>query len=458
MAAQANILVVDDQPNMRQTVVRMLEGAGHRVAQAGSVTEALEQVSRTAFDLLLTDLRMEGEQDGLSVLRDVRAQQPTTEVIVMTAYGSVETAVDAIRAGAFDYVLKPFRGEELLARVDKALERSRMAAQLRAVSQDLQARYGLTQLLGRSPAIRDLLARIVRVAPTDAAVLITGEAGTGKERLARSIHAASQRANKPFVVANCADIPESLLESELFGVGASAGALPRAGLFCDANGGTLYLEELGALPSRLQPKVLAAIKGELPCHGDGPPRKADMRIIASTSEDLPLSVSEKRFHADLFYWLNDTRFDLPPLRNRREDIPLLAEEFLRAACREHGVEAHFVEGAIEAISAYRFPGNVRELESIVRHALSVVGKGPVRASDLLPDSVLSAINARRSEYSLELAVDEAEREAIIGALRACGGSREMAAQRLEISVTTLWRKMTRLNVVFPSTRPPEASA
>ncbi|MCC6876710.1 MAG: sigma-54-dependent Fis family transcriptional regulator, partial [Sandaracinaceae bacterium] len=319
------ILVVDDQRNMRTTLSLMLRGAGHEIDEAADGDEACEKALADAYDLVLTDLKM-GGRDGIDVLRYVKQEAPLTEVIVVTAFGTFESAVEAMRIGAHDYLQKPFTEEELLVKVQRAVEKRKLAGEVSAMAAEFRERYRFDNIIGRSAAIRDVLGRIVRIAPTDTTVLITGESGTGKELVARAVHANSLRADKPFVSVNCAAITETLLESELFGHarGAFTGAVAtRKGLFEEANGGTFFFDEIAETPPSFQAKLLRAIQeGEIRRLGDNRPIHVDVRIVAATNQNLQEAIAEKRFRQDLFYRLAVARFVLPPLRERREDIPL----------------------------------------------------------------------------------------------------------------------------------------
>src|SRR6186713_2166488 len=325
------ILVVDDQRNMRTTLAMMLRGQGYEVDEAADGAQGREVGATGAFDVVLTDLRM-GEYDGIDVLRAVKESQPMTEVIVMTAYGTIESAVEAMRVGAFDYIQKPFSEQELIVKVSKAFESRRLHGQMQLFAQEFKERYHLENVVGRSQAIRDVLARVVKIAPTDATALITGESGTGKELVARAIHANSKRAHRPFVTVNCAAITETLLESELFGYarGAFTGAVSaRKGLFEEADGGTFFFDEIAETTPAFQAKLLRAIQeGEIRRVGENRPIHVDLRVVAATNVDLVEAVAERRFRQDLYYRLNVARFVLPPLRERPEDIPLLAEFFI----------------------------------------------------------------------------------------------------------------------------------
>jgi two-component system response regulator HydG len=404
--------------------------------------------AKGAYDVVLTDLRM-GPIDGLKVLQEVKEAQAMTEVIVMTAYGTIEGAVDAMRIGAFDYIQKPFTEHELLLKVQKALETRRLVGQVQAFASEFRERYRFENIVGRSQAIRDVLVRIVKIAPTDATVLITGESGTGKELVAKAVHANSRRADRPFIPVNCAAITETLLESELFGHarGAFTGAAnARKGLFEEADGGTFFFDEVAETTMSFQAKLLRAIQdGEIRRLGENKPVRVDVRIIAATNQDLPTAIADKRFRQDLFYRLNVARFQLPPLRERREDIPVLTEFFLDKYNRKMQTKAHLREGVMDALLSYEFPGNIRELENMIEQAVALSGGGAIEIDDIIPDPSKQPTSTGRA---LADVVDSAEREAIEAALRESDGNRERAADLLGISPTTLWRKMTRLAITF----------
>ncbi len=445
------ILVVDDQRNMRTTLAMMLRGAGYDVDEAEDGAQGREAGAAEAYDLVITDLRM-GEPDGLQVLKAVKEAQPKSEVIVMTAYGTIESAVEAIRLGAFDYLQKPFNEQELLMKVFKALESRRLRGQVEAFAQEFKERYGFENIIGRSEAIRNVLSRVVRIAPTDSTVLITGESGTGKELIARAVHANSRRANRPFVPVNCAAITETLLESELFGHarGSFTGAVSaRKGLFEEADGGTFFFDEIAETTLAFQAKLLRTIQeGEVRRVGDNKPIKVDIRIIAATNIELTEAVEERRFREDLYYRLNVARFALPPLRQRREDIPLLCEYFLNKYNQKIGARAQLGEGVMDHLVEYNYPGNIRELENMVEQAVALATTGTITLDDVLPDAAREP--SPTSGKTLADIVDEAERQAVERALRAADGSRERAAEALNISPTTLWRKMTRLGITYDS--------
>jgi two-component system response regulator HydG len=445
------ILVVDDQRNMRTTLAIMLRGAGYEVEEASDGAQGADLGAKGAYDLVLTDLRM-GSHDGISVLRAIKESDANTEVIVMTAYGTIESAVEAMRLGAFDYIQKPFTEQELLVKVERAVDQRRLQGQVQLFATEFKEKYKFENIVGRSQAIRDVLGRIVKVAPTDATVLIQGESGTGKELVAKAIHANSRRAERPYVPVNCAAISETLLESELFGHarGSFTGAVSaRKGLFEEADGGTFFFDEITETPPAFQAKLLRAIQeNEIRRIGENKPIRVDVRIIAATNQDLLTAVAEKRFRQDLYYRLNVARFILPPLRERREDIPVLFSFFLDKYNRKMNLRAKAGDGVMEALMAYDYPGNIRELENMVEQAVALSGGGAISVDDILPTNVTPPRPAT-SGKTLADVVDSAERQAIESALRDNEGSREKAAESLGISATTLWRKMTRLGIVYP---------
>lgn len=444
------ILVVDDQRNMRTTLAMMLRGAGYEVDEAEDGVQGTEAGASEAYDIVITDLRM-GEPDGMAVLKAVREAQPKSEVIVMTAYGTIESAVEAMRLGAFDYLQKPFNEQELLMKVYKALESRKLRGQVEAFAQEFKERYGFENIIGRSEAIRNVLSRVIRIAPTDTTVLITGESGTGKELIARAVHANSRRAQKPFVPINCAAITETLLESELFGHarGSFTGAVSaRKGLFEEADGGTFFFDEIAETTLSFQAKLLRAIQeGEVRRIGDNKPVRVDIRVIAATNVELTEAVEERRFREDLYYRLNVARFSLPPLRQRREDIPLLVEFFLNKYNQKMGVRTKLADGVMDRLLEYSYPGNIRELENMVEQAVALATGGIITVDDILPEAARQPSHSSGSKTLADI-VDEAERQAVERALRAADGNRERAAEALNISPTTLWRKMTRLGITY----------
>ncbi len=443
------VLVVDDQKNMCRTVAMLLRGAGYEVEEATDGDTAIDLGAKGAYDVVLTDLKL-GNRDGMDVLRAVKEASAMTEVIVMTAFATIESAVEAMRIGAFDYIQKPFSEQELLVKTAKAAENRRLSGTVSLLASEFRERYRFESIIGRSQAIREILGRIVKIAPTDATVLITGESGTGKELVARAIHANSKRAQRPFVPVNCAAITETLLESELFGHarGAFTGAIAaRKGLFEEAEGGTFFFDEIAETPMSFQAKLLRAIQeGEVRRVGENKGIKVDVRIIAATNQDLLTSIAEKRFRQDLYYRLNVARFQLPGLRDRREDIPLLAQFFMDKFRKKMSLDARFGDGVVEALTTHDFPGNIRELENMIEQAVALAGNGLIQRDDLpLAPASRPGPSAGRT---LADVVDVAEKTAIETALRDAEGSREKAAELLGISPTTLWRKMTRFNITY----------
>jgi two-component system, NtrC family, response regulator HydG len=446
--AAARVLVVDDQRNMRATTALLLREAGYVVAEAEDGAAAVQRVSAEQFDVVLTDVRM-GAVDGMEVLRATLEIAPTTQVIVMTAYGTIESAVEAIRRGAYDYIAKPFKEDELLLRVAKAADKRRLLGEMSLLRRDFRARYGLEHIVGRSAALRELLDRVVRVAPSDATILVTGESGTGKELIARALHAASRRSDKPFVPVNCAAITETLLESELFGHarGAFTGATrSRRGLFEEASGGTLFIDEIGETALGSQAKLLRAIQeGEIRRVGESLPVKVDVRVIAATNQNLKAAVAEKRFREDLYYRLNVVPLRVPPLRERREDIPLLAQRFLESFAARTGERKTLSPEAMKKLLEYPWPGNVRELENMIEQAAALAPHLTLSEADIHFEPAPEIAGASAGQ-TLSDAVEAAERRAIEAALKRCQGDLGRVARELEVSSTTLWRKMKALGL------------
>ncbi len=445
-AGGGRVLVVDDQKNMRTTTAIVLRQAGFEVAEAEDGTAAIQRLGSESFDVVLTDLRM-GPVDGLEVLRGALESAPSTQVIVMTAFGTIQSAVEAMRRGAYDYLAKPFKGEELVLRVEKALEKRRLLGEMSFLAGEFRARYGLEHIVGRSQALREVLERVVRVAPTDATVLLTGESGTGKELVARALHAASRRAQHPFVPVNCAAITETLLESELFGhaKGAFTGAVrTRRGLFEEASGGTLFIDEIGETTPSFQAKLLRALQeGEIRRVGESVPVKVNVRVVAATNQDLKKALAEKRFREDLFYRLNVVPLRIPPLRERPEDVPLLAAHFLDRHNRRTVQSKTLAPEALQRLAGHSWPGNVRELENMVEQAAALSAGPEIRAADIRFEAVAPA---EAAAHTLADAVEAAERRAIQAALAQANGDLGQVARELDISPTTLWRKMKRLGL------------
>lgn len=442
----ARVLVVDDQRSMRAALCAMLRMDGHEVEEAQDGDDARQRLAAEPFDLVLTDLRM-GDTDGMQVLREAKEAQALTEVIVMTAFGTIESAVEAMRLGAHDYIQKPFSEQELRVKVHRALEQRRLAGEVGFLAAEFRERYHFENIIGRSKVIRDVLGRIVRIAPTPSTVLITGESGTGKELVAKAIHANSKRAARPFVTVNCAALTETLLESELFGHvrGAFTGAIAaRRGLFEEADGGTFFFDEIAETPLTFQAKLLRAIQeGEIRRVGDNKIVRVDARVIAATNQDLREAIRDKRFREDLYFRLNVARFVLPPLRERREDIPLLVSHFQEKFARKFGRRAVLGDGVMDYLMSYPFTGNVRELENMMEQGMALAEEGVMRREDILQQEAQATSEGPRRIHDV---VATAEASAIEAALAQVDGNRERAAAVLGLSPTTLWRKMKRLHI------------
>ena len=448
--AAGKVLVVDDQKNMRATTAIVLRQAGYAVEEAEDGAVAVQRIQGETFDVVLTDLRMPSV-DGMEVLRAAQRIAPETQVIVMTAYGTIESAVDAIRQGAYDFLAKPFKEDELLLRVSKALEKRRLLGEVSLLAGELRKRYGLEHIVGRSASMREVLDRVVRVAPTDATVLVTGESGTGKELVARAIHVASRRGDKPFVPVNCAAITETLLESELFGHarGAFTGAIrARRGMFEEANGGTLFIDEVGETAPGFQAKLLRALQeGEIRRVGESTPVQVDVRVIAATNQDLRRAIAERRFREDLYYRLAVVPVRIPPLRERRDDVPLLAAHFVQRYNHRTGEGKVLTPEALAGLLTHDWPGNVRELENAIEQAAALSPGREIRAADVqLEPARGSAPPPGDAARTLAEAVEDAERCAIEAALARCEGDLGRVARELGVSATTLWRKMKRLSI------------
>ncbi|MCP4606283.1 MAG: sigma-54-dependent Fis family transcriptional regulator [Proteobacteria bacterium] len=446
----ASILIADDQKNMRTTLAMMLRRAGHDVAEAKDGSDACEAIDDEAYDLVITDLRM-GKIDGIDVLRHLRENSPLTEAIVMTAYGTIESAVEAMRLGAWDYIQKPFTEDELQVKIEKALERRWLTGEVSLLTQEFKERYKFENIIGRSRSIREILTRIIKIAPTDTTVLITGDSGTGKELIAKAIHANSRRSNRPFVPVNCAAISETLLESELFGHarGAFTGAVStRKGLFEEADGGTFFFDEISETSLSFQAKLLRAIQEkEVRRVGDNRSIPINMRCIAATNQDLQVAIKEKRFREDLYYRLNVARFRLPPLRERPEDIVLLIEHFVKKFSKKMGRSVRLNDDVVEGLMSYKYPGNVRELENLIEQGIALTIDGEIQIGDLTPDDESAVMEMQ----TLEDVVATAERHAIQVALTQ-HESTEKAADALGLSATTLWRKMKKFSIENPHRR------
>lgn len=441
------ILVLDDDAGVRQSLELLLRGDGHQVTMEDSAPAALERAANDAFDAILCDIRMP-VMDGMAFLRAYRGAGGSALVIMMSAYGGEDAAIEAMKEGAYDYLSKPFRPDEVLLTLRKAAERERLRGQVASLEAEL-ARWRDRDLVAESPAMRAVVDMVRRVAPHQTTVLITGESGTGKEVLARVIHRLSPRHDAPFVAVNCAAIPEALLESELFGHtrGAFTGAsADRRGLFEEANRGTLLLDEVGELPLALQAKLLRVLQeNEIRRVGDSRPKKVDVRVLAATARDLDADVRAKRFREDLYYRLNVVRIHLPPLRERPQDLDGLVAVLTARAAERVGKRAAISADAMTAIRRHPWPGNVRQLENAIERGVVLSHDGVVGpeafASVGGPTSVAEGEGGPSAEESLKTVLLRAEQAAIQAALRATGGNRAQAAKSLGISLRTLFYKL-----------------
>jgi two-component system response regulator HydG len=440
----AHLLVVDDEPAARSTLALLLRKRGHHVLEAAGVTAAAKCLAEEVVDLVVTDLRMP-DGDGLDVLRAAKAHAPATEVILLTAYAEWKSAKEAIRLGALDYFEKGQEPDELYHRIDKALAARALRCENENLRAQLRERYRVSGLIAHSPAMHDVLDLVERVAPTDATVLIQGESGTGKEVIGKAIHHASARAARPFVAVNCGAVPETLLESELFGYmrGAFTGAaVTKRGLFEEADGGTLFLDEIAEMPAALQVKLLRTLQsGEVRRLGATQAATIDVRVIAATHGDLTTLISQGRFREDLFYRLNVIQVALPPLRDRREDIPVLAEHFLARSADKLDRTVRLSPTALERLLRYPWPGNVRELENAMERAAILARSETVTPEDLPPHVAAGLQLGPSPVLPRQTTLAEAERVHILQTLERFGRNHSGAAEALGIGRTTLWRKL-----------------
>jgi DNA-binding NtrC family response regulator len=448
------ILVVDDESAQRGAIAGYLRKQGFAVEESADGASAIARVRAQHVDLVLTDFRMP-DMSGQEVLRAVREINPDIPVVVITAYGSVESAVEIMKSGAFDYVQKPVELEELLLIIERARDHRMLVSENRILREQLAERYSFDNIISRSGAMEDVLNTAGRVAASKASVLVRGESGTGKELIARAIHTASGRSSKPFVVVNCAALPESLFESELFGheKGAFTGAeRQRIGKFEQADHGTLFIDEVGDIPSSIQVKLLRVLQfGEIERVGGSETLKPDVRIVAATNRDLESMIAEGSFREDLYYRLNVVTIHLPPLRKRREDIAPLAQEFIRKYAVLNGKPVHSLSHeAMDLLARYDFPGNVRELENIIQRAVVLTREETVTTRDLPADIAATPAAAPPPDDTLlEIGdlterVEALERILIGKALERSGGNQVKAADLLCISERTLRYKIAKL--------------
>jgi DNA-binding NtrC family response regulator len=446
------ILIAEDEDLMRAIIARLLEEAGYRVAVTANAEAALERFAAEDVAVTLTDIRMTG-MDGLALLDRIKDIDAEALVVVMTAYSSVDSAVAALRKGAYDYITKPFVNEDLLQSVKNALRQRELFRENRALRRELDRRYSFAEIIGTSEALQAVFRLVEKVAATNTNILIQGESGTGKELIARAIHHHSPRADRPFVAINCGALPETLLESELFGhvKGAFTGAVAsKPGLLRAAEGGTVFLDEIGEVTPAMQVRLLRAVQEhEVTPVGASAPVVFDARIICATNRDLEKEVAAGRFREDLFYRLNVIEVHLPPLRERREDIPLLVRHFITHTAREQAQpEKAIAPEAMSALINYAWPGNVRELQNAVERAFTLSG---ARIDlDSLPPRVRDAAGGSlpvRDPDGLRPTLEEIERRCILETLAAVNQDKVRAANILGIDLSTLYRKLKRYDAV-----------
>ncbi|GAB4542128.1 MAG: sigma-54 dependent transcriptional regulator [Thermodesulfovibrionia bacterium] len=449
----AQILVVDDERDIRRALEYVLSGEGHEVDTASNGIEAINKLKERDYDLIITDLRMEGV-DGFGVLKRSKEINASIPVIIITAYGTIDSAVEAMKLGASDYIVKPFLHDDIKLTVTRILEQNKLSLENIRLKRQLSQQFGCKEIIGSSEAILRVFDTIEKVAPTKANVLITGESGTGKGLIAETIHHNSPRADKPFMSINCAAIPETLLESELFGYkkGAFTGATSdKVGLMVMANEGTLFLDEIGDMPLIIQSKLLNVLEsGEVLPLGDTRTKRVDVRIISATNKDIETCIKQKTFREDLYYRLNVIEIRVPPLRERREDIPLLANHFLKEGGVLRGRDIkRFDEPAMKALISYSWPGNVRELRNVIERAIILSDGERITINDL-PQKIREGEWMGRCQevdlQPLKAMVSEYEKEIITNALKRFNGNKEMVVRTLGIDLATLYRKMHKYGI------------
>lgn len=452
MNSKGSLLLVDDDRHVLNSMADWLRSQGYQLDTAASRTEALATLARKAFDVVLADIRL-ADGDGFEILSECRQKYPASSVILLTGYGTVESAIEAIRAGAFDFLTKPLIDEELEMAIERALNQRKVIEENKNLKAQLDLRFGLENIIGQDHRMRKIYDMIDAVADTKATVLITGESGTGKSMIARAIHRHSSRRDKPFVEVACGALPETLLESELFGhvAGAFTGATGgKLGKFMQANEGTLFLDEISTASPGMQVKLLRVLQNfEFEQVGGAKTFTADTRVILATNEDLVKAVNEGRFRQDLFYRVNVINIELPPLRERISDIPLLAQHFLESVCQESGkMLKTFSNETLTALQSYRWPGNVRELQNVIERAVLLSRSDRIGVDDL-PSSLASAAPGEidvSGNNSLKQALSNPERQIILQVLEANNWNRQATAEQLGINRTTLYKKMKRLGV------------
>jgi len=443
------VLIVEDEDKLRRVLELQLQSAGFEVEKASSAEEALRKVDRA--DLILTDLRLPG-MNGLELLESIRRQNSHVPVVVMTAFGTIEAAVEAMKAGAADFLLKPFSLDHLMTVVNKALEVRALRDENRKLREELGVRYDWTNIIGRSPAMQEIFGTISRVAPTRATVLLCGESGVGKDLIARAIHYHSPRSGRPFVKINCTAIPENLMESELFGYekGAFTGATSsKPGKFEQADGGTVFLDEIGDVPPSIQVKLLRILQErEFERLGSNKTRQIDVRVLAATNADLRAALEEGRFREDLYYRLNVMPINIPPLRERKEDIPFLAEHFVTKFSKELGSPVTSISsGAMQKLLEYHWPGNVRELENVIERSLVLCSGQTLEAADIRLDMAPRTRAASADSFLPDgVTLEEHEQNIIREALRRTNGNKSQAARLLGLTRNALRYRLSQMGL------------
>lgn len=449
------ILIVEDEEKLRRVMQLQLLSAGFEVEQAGSAEEAIPRLDWA--DLVLTDLKLPG-MSGQDLLALAHRQNANVPVVMLTAFGSVETAVEAMKAGAFDFIPKPFSLDHLMQVVNKALEVSSLRDENRQLREALGHRYQFDNIIGRSGAMQEIFATVMRVAPTRATVLLAGESGVGKDLIARAIHFHSPRRDRPFVKINCTAIPENLMESELFGYekGAFTGAnVSKPGKFEQADTGTAFLDEIGDVPASIQVKLLRVLQErEFERLGSNKTLRIDVRVIAATNADLRAALEQGTFREDLYYRLNVVPINIPPLRDRKEDIPFLARHFVEKLAPELGSAATSIsEGAIDALMHYHWPGNVRELENVIERSLVLASGAALEPADIRLDNMPKARAAAPSAAALDLpegmTLDEYEQAIIREAMRKANGNKSQAARLLGLTRNALRYRLSQMGMDTP---------
>jgi two-component system response regulator AtoC len=448
---KTRILVVDDEENLRHMLFVLLSRQGYKVDLASNGEDALEMALAGDYDFILSDIKMP-VMDGAEFLEKAVAAGVQGTVIMMSAYGTMDTAIECMKQGAYDYVSKPFKNDEILLVLKKASERERLKSENRRLKEELKREYSFSDIVSRNQRMQEIFSLIRKVSDFKTTVLILGESGTGKELIARALHMNSKRKNAPFVAVNCGAIPHSLLESELFGhvKGAFTDAsTDKAGLFEQANGGTLFLDEIGEMPLMLQVKLLRVLQDEeIRPVGSSTVKKIDVRVVSATAKELEQEVAEGRFREDLYFRLNVLGINLPPLRERSEDIPLLAEHFLGKYGERFGKGGvRLSQNALRILVGYNWPGNVRELENCIERGL-ILCEGDLLDTDALPENIVGRSESTPSAaailpdlFSIKKAEEILERELIKRALEKTGGNRTHAAKLLEISHRSLLYKL-----------------